>query len=429
MNAGGEGPTIAYLVNQYPQPSHTFIRREIAALEARGWRVERFTLRAVDGPLADEADRRERARVRAVLAAGAPALLTALLASLATRPRAFAAAVGLAMRLHRRSRRGLPAHLAYLAEACLLRRWLAGAGARHLHAHFGTNSAAVAMLCRALGGPPYSLTVHGPEEFDAPEALAIGAKVGRAAFAVAISHYGRSQLCRWTDPADWPRLHVVRCGVDRAFLGEGPSPVPSSTRLACVARLSEQKGLPALIEAAATLRDRGHDFAIDLIGDGPLRGLIERQVADHGLGDRVRLLGTLDGEGVRRSLRDARAFVLPSFAEGLPVVLMEALALGRPVVSTYVAGIPELVRPGLEGWLVPAGSAEALAVAIAEALAADPEELTRMGRSGADRVADRHDIEAEAAVLSALIAASAGVPEPGGRAGRPALAVPTATEA
>jgi colanic acid/amylovoran biosynthesis glycosyltransferase len=284
--------------------------------------------------------------------------------------------------------------------------WLREEGSEHLHAHFGTNSATVALLCHALGGPPFSFTVHGPEEFDRPEALGLGEKIAHAAFAVAISSYGRAQLCRWARFEDWPKIQVVRCGVDRELLHADPVPVPAAPRLVCVARLSEQKGHMLLVEAAAALRDQGVAFEITLIGDGPLRPQLEARVRAAGLADRIHFAGWVSGEGVRRAILASRAMVLPSFAEGLPVVLMEALALGRPVVTTAIAGTPELVEAGVTGWLVPAGSAEALVPALRAALEAPQARLEEMGRAGAERVRERHDVRAEAQKLAALFARS-----------------------
>ena len=238
-----------------------------------------------------------------------------------------------------------------------------------------------------------------------------GEKIRRAAFTVAVSDYGRSQLYRWSDPADWPRIHVVHCGLDGTFLDAGATAPPETPRLVCVGRLAEQKGPLLLIEAAGRLAAEGRKFELVLIGDGPLRRPIEEQIARLGLREHVRILGWQGAEAVREEILRARALVLPSFAEGLPVVLMEALALGRPVISTYVAGIPELVTPGVCGWLVPAGSVDALTEAMREALSAPPEVLERLGRAGAARAAQRHDGAVEAAKLAALFERSRSIGE------------------
>jgi colanic acid/amylovoran biosynthesis glycosyltransferase len=396
---------IIYIINQYPKISHTFIRREILALEASGVRVIRCTIRpSREGDSVDASDTREREVTRAILGRGALLrLAAAILCEVASNPARFAGAAAMSLKLARRSERGTIAHLAYLAEACVLKRIAAEAGAAHIHVHFGTNPAAVALLCRLLGGPPYSVTVHGPEEFNAPRALSLGEKVRHAAFVAAISEFTRGQLYRWADTADWAKIHVIRCGLDASYLGGPPPPLALDSRLfVCVGRLAEQKGHLVLIEAAARLAAAGRDFEVAIIGDGPLRAQIERRVEELGLGDKVRLLGWRDDDGVRDEILRSRALVLPSFAEGLPVVLMEALALGRPAIATYVAGIPELVEPGVNGWLVPAGSVEALANAMTDCLEAPPCKLIPMGLKGREAVSGRHDIASEARKLSLL---------------------------
>jgi glycosyltransferase involved in cell wall biosynthesis len=397
---------VAYLINQYPQASQSFIRREIRALEAQGVNVHRFTIRTWDQELVDPGDKEEKAKTRVVLEVGAFGLMMAIAKMLFSRPVRFLRAVRLALRLGYRGDRGRLYHLVYLAEACVLLGWLRACGAEHVHGHFGTNSTAVAMLIRELGGPSFSFTCHGPEEFDRAAALKLGEKIARAQFVVAVSEYGRSQLLRYCPHDQWQKVHVVHCGVDEGFLKSDYLPeVPDNRRLVCVGRLSEQKGQLVLIEAAARLKRDGIPFDLLLIGDGPMRVDVERLIAEQGLSDQVRITGWMTNQQVREQILAARAFVLPSFAEGLPVVLMEAMALRRPVISTYVAGIPELVEPQVNGYLVPAGSIEALAEAMRNVLAQPIEKLRAMGREGARRVAQRHDAATQAAQLAKLFAA------------------------
>lgn len=398
---------LAYLVNSYPAASQTFIRREIAAIEAEGVPVRRFAVRAWDTPLVDPDDLAEAGRTRKILDAGLPKVLLAMVATALTRPGPFAKALGAAMRLGRVSERGRLVHLIYLAEACLLRRWLEEDGVDHLHAHFGTNATAVAMLCRLLGGPRYSFTVHGPEEFDQPLALSLGEKIRHAAFVVAICSFGRSQLWRWAEFDDWKKVHVVHCGLDPRYIEAPASPPSTAPRLINIGRLVEQKGQLILVEASARLRDRGRDFEVIVIGGGPYREALERRIAELGLGDRVKLVGWKSGEEVKQTLLDSKGLVLPSFGEGLPVVIMESLALRRPVISTYIAGIPELVRSGETGWLVPAGDSEKLADAMDQLLGAPAEQLERMGDAGAKAVAREHDVRTEARKLIGLIRGAA----------------------
>jgi colanic acid/amylovoran biosynthesis glycosyltransferase len=392
---------VAYLVTYYPRVSHTFIRREIAALEAQGLSIERFALRRAPDAIVDPEDQREAARTRVVLDGSALPLLGAVLRSALGSPLRFSRALRLALRMGRASERGVVKNVGYLVEACVLRGWLAESGCEHVHAHFGTNSTAAAMLCHELGGPGYSFTAHGPDEFDSPVGLGLRDKIERARFVVAISSFARSQLWRHCGYAHWPKVQVVRCGLDASFLDAPAAPVAERPRFVSVGRLSGQKGYPLLIEAAARLAAAGRDFELTLVGDGELRGELEALIDRHGLRSRVTITGLADGERVRAELRAARVFVLPSFAEGLPVVIMEALALGRPVLATWVAGIPELISPEC-GWLVPAGSLDALVQAMEAALATPTAELERMAAVGRARVRQLHDVHGEAARLRVL---------------------------
>ena len=238
--------------------------------------------------------------------------------------------------------------------------------------------------------------MHGPEEFDSPLALSLREKIDEAAFVVAVSSYGRSQLYRWVDYAHWHKIRVVHCGLDKAFHAEPAQEVAPRPRLVCVGRLCEQKGQFLLLEAVARLAREAVPVELVLAGDGELRGDLERLIAARGMAGFVSITGWVDSKRVRDEILSARALVLPSFAEGLPVVIMEAMALGRPVVSTYVAGIPELVIPGETGWLVPAGDADALAEVLREALRTDAASLAEMGKRGRERVLQRHDADHEA---------------------------------
>ncbi|MBI6921693.1 MULTISPECIES: glycosyltransferase [Pseudomonas] len=398
---------IAYFINQYPKVSHSFIRREILALERQGVEVQRIALRGWDAELQDAEDTAERDKTRYVLRAGVKGLLRPTLQVLRAQPGRFFQALWLAMRLGLRADRAWPYHLVYLAEACQVLQWLQASEAKHVHAHFGTNSTEVVMLTNQLGGPAYSFTVHGPEEFDKPQFLHMGEKVRRAAFVAAVSSYGRSQLFRWVAHEHWPKVKVVHCGLERGFHEVAPVDVPSVPRLVCVGRLCEQKGQLLLLEAARQLAAQSIDFELVLAGDGEMRQQIEALIARHGLQQRVRITGWISSAQVREEILAARALVLPSFAEGLPVVIMEAMALRRPVLTTYVAGIPELVRPGENGWLFPAGAVDELAEAMADCLCQPADVLQRMGEAAYQRVLQRHDIDTEAARLAAYFKASA----------------------
>ena len=258
------------------------------------------------------------------------------------------------------------------------------------------------MLVHELGGPRWSFTAHGPEEFDKAKFIALPEKIRRAHFVVAVSSFGRSQLYRNVSHEHWQKIQVVHCGIEPAFYRAALNRPGSENRLICVGRLCEQKGQLLLIEAARQLSERGTKFELVLAGDGEMRGEIETLIARYKLQNMVRITGWISSDQVRDEILAARALVLPSFAEGLPVVIMEAMSLGRPVISTYVAGIPELIATNEQGWLVPAGDVGALASAMQACLDAPPETISRMGEASRARVLERHDVDKEAAKLAEL---------------------------
>ncbi len=398
---------VAYFINQYPKVSHSFIRREILALERLGVIVQRIALRGLNDTLVDSDDISERANTQYVLDQGLLSVLLSVVKVFFLRPVTFFLTLKLALKMGWRADRVLPYHIIYFAEACQVFLWMKAFGAQHVHAHFGSNSAEVVMLAHALGGPSFSFTVHGPEEFDKPQTLKLAEKIQRAAFVVAISSYGRSQLYRWIDSQYWHKVKIIHCGLEQSFYADASSDLPSKARIVCVGRLCEQKGQLLLLEACRNLKEKGIEFDLVLAGDGEMRPEVERMIAVYGIGDCVRITGWISSQLVREEILASRAMVLPSFAEGLPVVIMEAMALKRPVISTYVAGIPELVTDGESGWLVPAGSALELTNAMEEMLSAPYQQLIDMGEAAYHRVKQRHDINTEASKLAALFAESA----------------------
>jgi glycosyltransferase involved in cell wall biosynthesis len=394
---------VAYVINTYPRPSHSFIRREVRALERRGMSVHRFAMRADPDALHDPDDILEHTRTEHILAAGKARLVASCLR--AAMRRRFWPALRLALGCAAQASRGVPGtggrlrHLIYLVEATHLAQRCDSLGITHLHAHFGTNATTVAMLAAEILGAPFSFTVHGPEEFDAPRALALPEKLARAAFAVAISSFGRSQLMRWSAPDGWPKLRVVHCGIEPEHF-TAPQPLPATGRhLVAIGRLSEQKGHLALLQAFGQAQQTEPDLHLTIVGDGELRPAIMAQIDRLGLASHVTLTGWQDEAGVRAALGRAHALVLPSFAEGLPMVAMEAMAAARPVIATWVAGIPELVQDGTTGWLVPAGDISALATALERFARTSFDELSQMGQRGRKRVLERHDVNRSAALL------------------------------
>jgi colanic acid/amylovoran biosynthesis glycosyltransferase len=401
---------LAYLVNQYPKGSHTFIRREIAGLEALGTPIRRISIRTAREALVEPADRAEHTRTHVCLDQPIVRLVSAAMATALRRPHRFLRAVLLSLRMHRHSERGLLRHLAYLFEAAYLASFFEREGIAHVHVHFGTNAAAVARLVSTLGGPGYSMTIHGPTEFDAPVGLSLGAKVADSRFTIAISRYCAAQLRRWVAPDHWPKINVVPCAIDEKFFGFSEAVQPDSQLFVNVGRLTPQKGQLLLLEAFAEVVREHPNARLHLVGDGEMRPLIEAAVRSLELSANVEMTGWLCEEDVRKVVLSSRAAVLPSFAEGLPVVIMEALALGRPVIATAIAGVPELVRWGEGGWLVCAGDPMELANAMKDALEMDGPALDAMAAKGRKRVESRHRVEVVAPVLAELFSRWLGTP-------------------
>lgn len=385
----GPAPRLCYFTNVYPAPSHTTMRREIEALTELGVSVVRVAARRFAGPLVEPADHRE-AELTSYTTASVWRAGRCLLMAAIRRPRAFASALRSVWRVGLSSRRGLWTYLMYLGEASVLLE--VARGCSHIHANFG-NAVGIAVLCRELGGPSVSLRIHGPEEFESFSRREWDWKLQQASFVAPISEHGVRLLRETLAPQHRDKVTLLRCGVEaRSALRPSPA-LPARAHLVCVARLEERKGHRVLLQAVGQVCAAGLPVTLTLVGDGRLRHSLEQHARALGLSDRVRFAGWADGPGVSRALAEARLVVLPSFAEGLPIVLMEAFASGRTVVTTSVAGIPELVQHGESGWLVRPGDVGALAEALLEALQASDERLIAMASVGRERVRQQHDVE------------------------------------
>jgi glycosyltransferase involved in cell wall biosynthesis len=393
---------IAYLTSVYARAGDTFIRREVEELRARGWTVHTFSIRHPDaGEQVSDEILREQRTTDYILDRGFWRLLAAFARMSLRSPGRMIRAMAQARAIRWPGLRSAVWHAIYLLEASYLAEQLVGRDVALLHDHIAMNSGTVAMLASTLSGVPFSMTVHGLELLSADQ-WGLGRKIAASAATVCISSFGKGQCMAFAPPAHWHKLHVVRCGLDVASFDAETSSEADAPRLVCVGRLSPEKGQVLLVQAAALLRDRGVDLEIVLVGDGPSRADVERAVRELGLGKAIRMEGWRSSDEVRRWISRSRALVLPSFSEGIPVVLMEAMALRRPVIATYVGGVPELVREGENGWLVPAGSVEDLADAMREALRAPARQLDEMGERGRRTVLERHDISVESRKLEDL---------------------------
>ncbi len=281
--------------------------------------------------------------------------------------------------------------LFYLAEALLIGAWMKRRDLQHLHVHFGGPVATVGMLTAEAWGISYSLTIHGPEEFYDVEHFYLRQKIERASFIFCISDFCRSQLMKYADPAHWNKFQVLRLGVNPQEFSPVSSRSTERIRIVSVGRLVPAKGQLILLQAFHTLLTQGHDIQLVFVGNGPDRQHLQQFVDEHALGNYVTFCGALNHDQTRQQLVQADIFALASFAEGVPVALMEAMAMEIPCVSTSIAGIPELIRPNIDGLLVPASSVEALAAAM-DQLITDEALRRRLGASARSRVLECYNL-------------------------------------
>lgn len=401
------GP-VGYLASHYPAVSHTFVMREVTALRRLGVEIETMSIhRAGPEELLTHADREAESTTFSVLPTSARRMLRIHARALARRPSRYVGTLLRAIRLSPPGVRGHLWQLFYFVETMAIVERCLARGVRHLHAQFADGATDVALLVTHYLGPDasWSLAVHGPVEFRDLARNRLQAKVRDARFVQAISYFGRSQILSLLDEADWGKVHVVRCGVDPTVYSpdgpDSPEPPGGRFRILCVGRLVPWKGQSLLVEATARLVELGIDAHLTLIGDGPKRAELETLADRCRIPDRVTLLGAVGQDEIRAHYERADAVCLPSFAEGVPVVLMEAMALQRPVVSTRIMGIPELVEDGVEGLLVPPGDLGSLVRAL-ERLAEDRELGERIGRAGRAKVLAEFDVRDSAKQLRAL---------------------------
>ncbi len=352
---------MAYLVSRYPAISHTFILREVQRLRVLGHVIATASInppdRAPQDMDGDEA--REAAATYCVKAEGWRGALAALAWWAWRSPQHLGATLRAGLRLGKQGSRLYG--LAYAVEAAMVARWMAQRGMTQLHVHFGNASATVGVLVKQLNNCHLSYTIHGPDEFDDVAGQHLALKLAQADAVLCISQFAKGQLMRIGQPRDWAKLQVCRLGVDPdQFSFSQRAPQAQPLRLLCVGRLTPAKGQILLVQACARLRDEGLDFSLTLVGDGPDRERIAQAVQELDLGAQIQLTGALNQAQVRAQFASADIFVLPSLAEGIPVVLMEAMSSGVPCVSTPVNGIPELIQHGHSGLLATPGDVDSL---------------------------------------------------------------------
>ncbi len=392
---------VAYLTGEYPRATDTFILREVQALRKQGLDIITCSVRTTppEHHVGPEQRAEAAATFNVLAAARRPTRLILSHLKAMRSPNRYLRALSLALRTSPAGVRGHIYQLFYFLEAAVLTDHLRAEGVDHLHNHIATSSCTLAMLTSAMSGIPYSFTLHGPDIFFEPRYWRLDAKIETAAFVACISHFCRSQAMVFSKPEHWEKLKIVHCGVEPERYGRGPR--SARPTLLFVGRLAAVKGVPVLFDALASVIKDRPTVLLRLIGDGPERGKLEARAAQMGLGAHVEFCGYQSQAEVAEALSRTDIFVLPSFAEGVPVVLMEALASQVPAVTSRIAGVPELVEDGVSGLLVPPGSPACLATAI-DRLLTDEELCKEMGHAGRDKVMSDFDTTKEAAKLKQL---------------------------
>ncbi|SIN60498.1 Glycosyltransferase involved in cell wall bisynthesis [Parasphingorhabdus marina DSM 22363] len=421
QKTGGREPlhagTIGYLTSQYPAASHTFIRREIEQLRSGGLPIKTYSIRRPETDLASAADQRMREETYYVLNAGIGAYVVSHLRALFTRPLRYLSCFTRAMRHRVPGLRALIWALFHFAESIVLARQLEKDGVGHLHNHFANSAATVGMLASRFNKIPWSLTLHGISETDYPAGLLLADKIAEARFVACVSWFGRAQAMRIVPVRVWDKFHIVRCGITLDELPRRSEPNGERTRkqIICVARLSSEKGHPGLLQAFAGLVREGHDVELLLVGDGPAQAEIQAQCDELAISDRVKMAGRLSEQDTLAAIAGSDILVLPSFMEGLPVVLMEGMALGKPVVASRIAGVPELIDDEHNGLLFHPADWDGLRRALDRTLS-DAAGASKRAERARVKISEEFDVKIAVSPLPELFANAkqAGAPLPRG---------------
>jgi glycosyltransferase involved in cell wall biosynthesis len=403
--------SIAYLVSRYPTLSMIFVLREVVLLRALGFRIETASINPPDRPpeRLTPQEREEADRTYCIKRHGIPGALVAHIKTLLQTPAGYLRGLALVFSLGRLDLARIFLNFMYFSEAMMVGSWMRRNGQSHLHVHLASQAASVGLFVHRIFRCGYSLTVHGPDEFYDARGLYLARKIAAADFIVCISSYARSQLM-YLSPYDcWSKLHLCRLGIDPHLFSPLPRNSPSVDKSArafeilCVGRLTPAKGQHLLLDALRQLLDQGRNVRLRLVGNGPDESSLRAHAARLNLADRVIFEGPVNQDLIRSVYALADVFCLPSFAEGLPVVLMEAMSMGIPCLTTSIAGIPELIRHGIEGLLVPPSDLDALVNALAKII--DDDSLrTSIAMNGRKRILEEYDLHANVETLAAIFA-------------------------
>ena len=389
---------IAYLTGAYPRATDTFIQREVTELRNRGVEIETFSIRRPsDEHLVGTEQRTERESTFYILPANPFGLISSHLSLLIRFPLRYWRGIRLAEETRPKGLKGTLFQLFYFIEAGILARQIQLRQIEHLHNHLAQASCTVAMLAAELGGFSYSFTLHGPYIFFEPYYWRLDKKIEKALFVSCISFFCRSQAMLFSAIEHWSKLAVIHCGVNPTLFSR-LNEKPDGHRLLYVGRLSASKGLPILLDSLVTLKDIYPELILTVVGDGEDRSMITARVEQLGLQTQVKFVGYQSQTEVRQHLQQSNIFVLPSFAEGIPVVLMEAMAARLPVIATQIAGVSELVEDGVNGYVIPPGEPNVLASRLAQLLE-DQALCDRLGEAGRSKIENAFNLRQEVAKL------------------------------
>lgn len=392
---------IAYFTNTYPRATDTFIRREVIGLRKRGFEVFTYSVRKtgsdhdVDQEVIDE-----KKNTQYLLPFNLIILFILGIKFFFSAPGNFVRTKFLALKTSRPGIKGHFLQVVYFLEAIALADKLQKDKIEHLHNHLGDNSGNVTLFAAKLANIPYSMSIHGPHIFFDGLYWALDKKTEYSKFISCIGHFCTSQMMLYSDKAHWSKFNIVRCGVDLNQFDYN-EPNRKAKKLVYVGRLSAEKGVPILFDSLANLKARGYEVKLTLLGDGEDRQYLENLARETNVSDRVSFGGFVDQETIAKTLRESDIFVLPSFAEGIPVALMEAMAIGIPVIATYVGGITELVVDQQTGQVVFPSDPIALADAIARYVD-NPDLCKTISKNAREKVEMEFNIEDQVDKLATL---------------------------
>ena len=382
---------IAYLLSEFPHIRHSYLLREIRGLRKLGCDIQVVAIRC-DSRLLDEytqEEREEKAATYYVLKESVVSILRMHLVTLLTRPRGYASGLAAALRYGRFDPMRTLYGLFYFIEAVVAGWWITRRKLSHVHTHYAST---VAWMMSRVFKIPISMTIHGSGEFDDTAGFRLREKVDISEFVIAISNFCQSQVMRVVPDSQWNKIEICRLGVDLENFSARPfRSVPQPFELLCVGGMARPRSFHVLIQALAQLKRQGRNILLRFVGDGPDRGTLQRLANDLGIADRVKFEGWQDQDKILALYQRADMFVFSSFAEGIPVVLMEAMAMEIPCIAPQIAGIPELVRDGVNGILVAASDEQQVVGAVAR-LMDDMELRRKMGEAARRQIETRYNL-------------------------------------